>query len=185
MDMAAPPTQWGEDAALQGAGVGHAPLAGGVVDAGVGDDGMDLVQQGDAVQADAAELGGIGQHHDAARALDHAVVEAGFGFVVGGQAELQVQAIHAQEQGVEAVRVEAGFGLAALQRQRLLAQQSAGQQHVDAGCIGQFPGDVQAVGHHRDVALCAQVAGQGHRGRTGVDDDVVAGAHQACGAGAD
>ncbi|KAG1596798.1 hypothetical protein G6F46_014360 [Rhizopus delemar] len=24
MDMAAPPTQWGEDAALQGAGVGHA-----------------------------------------------------------------------------------------------------------------------------------------------------------------
>jgi len=75
----------------------------------------------------------------------------------------------------------AGFGLAALQRQRLLAQQSAGQQHGDAGGVGQFPGDVQAVGHHRHIAVFAQVAGQGHRGGAGVDDDVVTGLHQARG----
>ena len=72
-------------------------VAGGFVDAGIGDDGMNLFEQGNAVQADAAELGGVGQHHDAARAFDHAVVQPCLALVVGGQAELQVQPVHAEE----------------------------------------------------------------------------------------
>ena len=42
------------------------PFAGGLVDAGVGDDGVDLFEVGNAVQADATEFGGVGKYHDAA-----------------------------------------------------------------------------------------------------------------------
>ena len=41
------------------------PFAGGLVDAGVGDDGVDLFEVGNAVQADATEFGGVGKYHDA------------------------------------------------------------------------------------------------------------------------
>ena len=49
-------------------------------------------QQHDAVQADAAELGGVADDEDFFGALDHLAVDAGLGLVVGGDAELQVEA---------------------------------------------------------------------------------------------
>ena len=92
------------------------------------------------------------------------MVEIGFGFVVGGEAELQVEPVDTKEQGVEAIGIEAGLGLRTLQRQGLLAQQSTGQAQFHAGRIREFPGDVEAVGHHDQVAVVAQMARQHHGG---------------------
>src|SRR5450830_775122 len=143
-------------------------------DGGVGDDGMDPVELHDAVQADAAEFRGIGEHDDFLGPFNHLVIEARFGLVMGGQSLFLIEPATTEEQFVEAVGLQAGFGLGSLDRQRLLAQVAAGQDQVDAGGVGQLPGDVQAVGQDGHALGIAQVAGQRNRGRARVDDDVVA-----------
>ncbi len=126
------------------------------------------------MQADAAELGGIAEHDDLLGPRHHLLVQAGLRFVIRGQAKLQIQTIDAEEQFVEAVIVQARLGLHALYRQRLLAQPPAGQHQLDALGVRQFPGDVQAIGHHRHPLQAAQMAGHVQRGGAAVDDDVVA-----------
>ena len=71
------------------------------------------------------------------RGLDHLAIEHGLGFVVGGDAALQVEAVHAQEQLVHVQRAERFHGQAAVERHALAAQLATQHDDVDVALGGE------------------------------------------------
>ena len=115
----------------------------------VGDDAPDLADAGDHRQAALRELARVGDDGHFARHPDHQRVQLRLEHVRRGQADLGVEAVHAEEQVVRVQAAQHLLGLRPDGRVRHVAHQPADDDETHVRQVGEVHRHVQAVRDHR------------------------------------
>ena len=143
-------------------------------DARVRDDRVDLVERCDVDETPAAELAGVEDGDHLLGGIDHRLVEAGLLEVRCGDAVLDADRVHAEEELVAIEILERRLGEHAHGGVGDRAHLAAQGNDAEAVVVVERDGDVEGVRDDCQVVEAFEVLGDLHRGGAGIEDDGLA-----------